>query len=939
MKLLNKFIKRGGEGGIPPDVGEEGKAKKKTNKILSKQKTKVTKKIIPKKIDTLPPPQKTQTPNLTEQNLNKIRAEIDTINQSSGMFSDRIARLNEQIGELRALISTNEKEIHETNLTATKAAELVSTVQPEELLIDLRKEQAKLEALKAKVESSEVIYQNIIEEIKKIRNKMHIYRGTDSVIKLNEEVKRDLLEIQKTKAIMESHADKVEKYFIESQKEAKDLEKVNLIAQNLTKAFSDITKNVNDIKIKTETSADKRIVEKNTQRIQEMLKKRTNAVSMAEFKDTQNKINELKSDLDSLSGLEEEFANIIEDNKVEIKGIQEKNSEKIFLLHKELSDEKKKIEIKFNSIVKYLENFSVKLDKAPIIGLGPKIEKIENNIKEKESHLKELIKNNEGKIEEIISTKDAVKKQEIKILNNDIKDLFSDLEKVKKSILKRESQINSTITNLNERVETHLPHFQIKLLKINNNRLKEKLTNEYENSLKQIKEVKDNFHLLKSETPTKEDFKKVIDEIKDSKTNFGKEQSLIKDLIKKNENKLGSFVEEENKIKQQEEKILKETFRKLNSELNEIRQINSKRELEFNNTIQKINEKIETHLPHFQIKLLKFNNNRIKEKLTNDYLKFSKEINEIKKEVKDKIPRQNLLENIEKIKKEIEHIKEFHEKNVNSVEKQFDIELQKIKKQISPIDNQLVLFQEELNDINHNVNKKIEENLPHLKIKNLIQKIENIEDNINKDKTAVEDFKKELKSYPNKYEVENIQSEIYDINKELKEIKSETKDLDLSYEIKKLNSEIKNLKKDSKDHKIELENISEINVELKDKIKSLPRPDKFVAMASNLNSAEREIHDILSDLKENQFKIEEMNHNIMTIKELKNEISLLKTIILEDKKEIHSLRDDIEIHEINKLKALVKEAKSNGYTENQIRRKLHQSGWGSEGIKIALSEV
>src|SRR3989338_7377472 len=102
---------------------------------------------------------------------------------------------------------------------------MVQTVQPDKLMIDIRKMDAKIEALRANLESNEMIINNAITEIKGMRTKMQTFTGLEQVIKLNEEVKSEIMEIRKVGATVERHGDKVETIFSETQRKFSDFQK------------------------------------------------------------------------------------------------------------------------------------------------------------------------------------------------------------------------------------------------------------------------------------------------------------------------------------------------------------------------------------------------------------------------------------------------------------------------------------------------------------------------------------------------------------------------------------------------------------------------------------------------------------------------------------------------------------------------------------------
>jgi len=89
----------------------------------------------------------------------------------------------------------------------------VAEVQPESLMSEQKKMDAKIEALRAKLENGDIISGNIIEELKKIKNDVSVFRGTEEIVKLNKEVRGEITAIKKIEANVEKHADRVDSIF------------------------------------------------------------------------------------------------------------------------------------------------------------------------------------------------------------------------------------------------------------------------------------------------------------------------------------------------------------------------------------------------------------------------------------------------------------------------------------------------------------------------------------------------------------------------------------------------------------------------------------------------------------------------------------------------------------------------------------------------------
>jgi len=212
--------------------------------------------------------------------LEKLKAQFSTFYEMQKAVTERFTRINEQVGELRSMLIERDKESKYIEAKATQAIDLVKTVQPDRLMIELRKGDGKIEALRANLESNENIIHNTINELKEMRLKISTFRGMEQVVKLNDEVKSEIMEIKKISALVERHADKVETIFSEMQKKFSAFEKYSSITDDLDKAAKQIGADVDSIKIKMADLSNKKSVENLLSKFDDFEKHTGNVVSL-----------------------------------------------------------------------------------------------------------------------------------------------------------------------------------------------------------------------------------------------------------------------------------------------------------------------------------------------------------------------------------------------------------------------------------------------------------------------------------------------------------------------------------------------------------------------------------------------------------------------------------------------------------------------------------
>jgi len=190
--------------------------------------------------------------------LTKVYAQLESFGELRKANSERFSRLSEQLGELRGMIVDTNKAMSKIEVAATKAVDLVESVHPEKLMIEVRKQDGKVEALRANIESNEAILKDLMGEIKKMREQMNFYKGTEQVVQLNEEVKQELANIKKMEAVIERHADKVETIFLEVEKKFSEFDKFDSIVKDLQGSMKKMEGEFDKVRVKLDLKEEKK---------------------------------------------------------------------------------------------------------------------------------------------------------------------------------------------------------------------------------------------------------------------------------------------------------------------------------------------------------------------------------------------------------------------------------------------------------------------------------------------------------------------------------------------------------------------------------------------------------------------------------------------------------------------------------------------------------
>ncbi len=190
--------------------------------------------------------------------LDKMQAQIEALNQLRQMSDRRFQTISEEIGDLRQRSIQIEKELNDLRLKSARAVDLVSTVQPERLMMEVEKGNTKVMKLKAKQDAIKTYVENIVEELKDLRSAVSTFRGTESLVQLNEEVKKELMNINKVQANVEKHSDKVEDIFIQTERRYGEFLALSEKFNALEKEFNEILKEAARLKTQSKSMVTKK---------------------------------------------------------------------------------------------------------------------------------------------------------------------------------------------------------------------------------------------------------------------------------------------------------------------------------------------------------------------------------------------------------------------------------------------------------------------------------------------------------------------------------------------------------------------------------------------------------------------------------------------------------------------------------------------------------
>lgn len=205
--------------------------------------------------------------------ITKIKATLDSFKEIRKANAERFSTINEQIGELRGQIMDVNRNMGVLEVKTTKAADLVESVHPDKLMIQVQRSDGKVEGLRGLVEAKDAMIANILDQLKGMRNQMKVFKGIEEVLKMNEQVKTEVMNMKKLTAIVERHSDRVEDIFVESQKTFKEFNELLGVVDVVKSNIKELGEKIDKVDVKTMKFVEKKEFENRLSKVENVGKR------------------------------------------------------------------------------------------------------------------------------------------------------------------------------------------------------------------------------------------------------------------------------------------------------------------------------------------------------------------------------------------------------------------------------------------------------------------------------------------------------------------------------------------------------------------------------------------------------------------------------------------------------------------------------------------
>ena len=189
--------------------------------------------------------------------VDKLSMEATANSEIRKLNNERFAQISEQIGELRTMIMQQERSRQDVEMKAEKAFTLVHSVQPEKLMAVVNKVDFKTDALKAKLEATEMLNNKLKDDIRDMRNKFALFRNSEMIKEMNDDSKIRLNAIKKIEIEVLKHSDKVDTIFNEIEKNFEETKSTTKSVESLSQAVKKIIVENESLKVLIKTKSTK----------------------------------------------------------------------------------------------------------------------------------------------------------------------------------------------------------------------------------------------------------------------------------------------------------------------------------------------------------------------------------------------------------------------------------------------------------------------------------------------------------------------------------------------------------------------------------------------------------------------------------------------------------------------------------------------------------
>jgi DNA repair exonuclease SbcCD ATPase subunit len=209
--------------------------------------------------------------DMLSSRVEKLNVELQSFNELKNMYDQRFIQITEKIGELRSSLIEKERKINEIAAESDKTSDMMKSLKPETLLTEVKKGDAKIDAITSRIEADKNMVDTLKTELGSLREDVFKFRGLEEAVNLSKDLLQKVTEINKLKSAVEIDASKVTKMFMEIEKHVAEVENFKEMVNQISDTQTEISKQMDEIMILKNSFARKEDLKKFYDLIEEKL--------------------------------------------------------------------------------------------------------------------------------------------------------------------------------------------------------------------------------------------------------------------------------------------------------------------------------------------------------------------------------------------------------------------------------------------------------------------------------------------------------------------------------------------------------------------------------------------------------------------------------------------------------------------------------------------
>ena len=200
--------------------------------------------------------------------IDKSEAQVAALMEVRKDLFDRVSQLTEHLGELRSMIVENSKSIESVRIQSSRAADLVESVQPQDLLKEVKRSDLKIESVNEKIDSTELLMQKIIKDMKELRIEIGKFRGVQKLEDMKEDLAKEIEGAKKLTFDVRRDSEKVASFYTDIQEKLKIQTLHDEKLKDLESTIEALTHEVDNTSMSLKKIPDKQSMEKSRREIE-----------------------------------------------------------------------------------------------------------------------------------------------------------------------------------------------------------------------------------------------------------------------------------------------------------------------------------------------------------------------------------------------------------------------------------------------------------------------------------------------------------------------------------------------------------------------------------------------------------------------------------------------------------------------------------------------